>query len=183
MKNYKIDNKYWNLLSIDSLKLILAESSTLLLETQESIKSIANKSNDLLKIIIVALFAIIGFVFGHEVLNLFLLISSMYFICTLVIAIFIVYGAISPKSTALCGVEPATILQDDVINTSKTQSEKMIYFIRIQSIQAAIDNNKLNHLKALNKYKNGIIFILVSIFIYVILFLLNLLLLFPSLGK
>ena len=156
MEDYKVDKKYWKLLNLDSMKLILIESNMLLGETLDSIKSITNKSNDLFKILIVALLALIGFIFTSENVSLFLYIMSAYFIVLLFIVVFILYSAIYPKLNALTGTEPKNILKDSIVKYDADNNELMIYAVKINSNQNAINKNRGVLYGLLNKYKLAI---------------------------
>jgi hypothetical protein len=179
---YKIDSKYFDSLNLDTLKILLTETNSLLKETQDSIKSITDKSNDLFKILVVIITALIGYVFTN-IASSTILILSIYFIVVFSILVYKLYFIVYPKSNALVGTEPKKIINDATIKSDIEKNEKRFLFVMLQSKQNAIDNNRLLHSKLVSKYKLIITLMLISIVFSLIIFLLSHLYLNPFLDK
>lgn len=152
MSNYKIDDKYFDTLNIDTLKNLLNETNSLLKETQDSVQSITNKSNDLFKILVVFTAALIGFVFTSNA-SLNLIFISGYYILLFGFLICKLYLIVYPKSNALVGSEPRKIITDEIVTKNEIINEKLFLIIMIQSKQNSIDNNRKLHHQLFIDYK------------------------------
>ena len=154
---------------LNTLKSILDEANLLLSDTQDSIKSITNKSNDLFKILIVIVIALLGFAFTNK-LTLIVGILSIYYIVSISILLILLYSNIYPKKNALVGIEPKKVITDEIIKTDLDKNEKRILFKYIQNAQIAVDNNIQIHHKLFRKYRLIINLLLVSIYISIAIF-------------
>ena len=171
MKNYTIESKYFESLNIDTLKNLLNESNSLLKETQDSIKSITDKSNDLFKILIVVVTALIGFVFTNYATYPTLILSG-YYIFAFGILLYKLYFIVYPKLNALVGIVPKNILLKQMIGNNIDNNEKRFVFVMLQSKQRGIDNNKILHHELFMKYKSIIRLLLITIASSIVIFLL-----------
>lgn len=171
MNNYTIESKYFDSLNIDTLKNLLNESNSLLKETQDSIKSITDKSNDLFKILVVVVTAIIGFVSTNNA-TYTTLILSVYYILVFGILLYKLYFIVYPKLNGLVGIEPKNILVKQMIGNNIDNTEKRFAFVMLQSKQRAIDNNKILHHELFMKYKSIIRLLLITIASSIVIFLL-----------
>lgn len=167
--NYQINKKYSQSLNIESLRNLLNESNSLLKDTQGSVKIISDKSNDLFKISIVVLTALVGYVFSSTEFSL-TLILAIYYIIVLGITIVRFYNIVYPKLNALLGTPPQKIFDDKILTGSIEENEKQILFIMLQSKQNSINNNLNLHRVLLAKYKSiislTVILFIISIFIF-----------------
>jgi hypothetical protein len=171
MKKYTIESRYFDSLNIETLRNLLNESNNLLKETQDSIKSITDKSNDLFKIIVVIVTALIGFVFTSNATNTTLIMSS-YYILVFGALLYKLYFIVYPKLNALVGTEPKNILVEQMIGNNIEKTEKRFVFVMIQSKQRSIDNNKILHHELFIKYKSVVRWLLIAITFSIVIFLL-----------
>ena len=182
MDKYKIDSKYFDSLNLDTLKNLLNETNSLLKETQDSIKSIIDKSNDIFKILVVIETALIGFIFSSKA-STKSLIMSIYFIVIFSILVYKLYFIVYPKLNALTGTEPKKIINDATVKKDIEKNEKRFIFVMLQSKQNSIDDNRVLHSELVAKYKLIITLLIISIVFSLIIFLLSHLYLSPFLDK
>ena len=102
---------------------LLNEANTLLSETQDSIKILTEKSNELFKIVVVITTALIGFIFTSPS-SLIIQILTIYYILAFSFVIYKLYSVIYPKRNALMGTEPKNILVDQMIGENTALNEK-----------------------------------------------------------
>lgn len=171
MEKYKINSSYFNSLNVDTLKNLLNESNNLLKETQDSIKSITDKSNDLFKILVVVVTALIGFVFTSNATITTLILTS-YYILVFGVLLYKLYFIVYPKLNALVGTEPKNILVKQMIGNNIENTEKRFVFVMLQSKQRAIDNNRILHHELFIKYKSIVRLLLITIAFSIVIFLL-----------
>ena len=153
------------------MKNLLVEANSVLSETEDSIKIITEKTNELFKIIVVITTALIGFIFTSPS-SLTIQILSIYYIIAFIVLIIKLYSVIFPKRNALVGTEPRNILLDQMISQSVDINEKRFIFVMLQSKQRAIDNNKELHLRLLRKYKSNIKLLFAIVITSIVIFLL-----------
>lgn len=182
MSNYTINSKFFDYLNLDTLKNLLNETNNLLKETQDSIKSITEKSNDLFKVFIVLISALIGFEFTSNVLTTFLLMSG-YYILVFCFLIYKLYSIVYPKSNALVGTQPRQILIDEMITNDANINEKRFLFVMLQNKQKAIDDNIALHHQLFASYKLVIKLLFFFIVLSIPIFFLIHLLVIPFLDK
>ncbi|GAA4277921.1 hypothetical protein [Aquimarina mytili] len=161
-----IDDKYYDLVSIEDLRTIINEGDKLLKDTYNSEKDLTSKLTFFFNILVGSELAIFAFLIKNIAgdKNVILLISSVLLLILFAIPIYNIYSILFVK-IGLSGIKPFRFFNDDIIKDIPEDTTKNILYTKVTSLQNAIDNNIEEHRTRLNKYQKNIRTVILSILI------------------
>ena len=161
----RIDDKYYDLVSTEDLKLIVSEGDKLLNNTYDSEKDLTSKFTFFFNILITSELALFAFLLSNK--NVVLLVSSFLLFSLFTIPIYNIYNILFIK-IGLNGVEPYKFFNDDIIKKTPADTTKNILYTKVTSLQNAIDHNIKEHKIRLGKYLKNIRIVIFSILLTLI---------------
>ena len=162
---------------IEALRLIKSEAEMVLDETLSSESVIISKANNIFQIIIVIASSLIAYMvsgINTGKYNIHILIVSVFFCLISGYAVFLLMKIIYPGTAIPKGAKPSSLLQKDII--IKDWEEFLILKNRINSLEIAINENKLSQAARVKSFKCAIEVLLLGIsisFIYSLVVLLR----------